>query len=265
MRTPAALAAVALAVLAPTAHAAQLSLGDTATHEVGMAVFPITLDTPAPAGGVTVDFATFPGTAGDKDFSATQLSVTIPPGEAQASVLVPVGGDDLIEQPETFFGRLTAPVNATIADAEGVATIENTPVKGECKNRLNGTKKNDTLTGTVRGDLISGLTGNDTIDGLTGNDCLDGRGGKDVLRGGDGDDELSGGGDADTLDGGNGSDKINAGSGKNNKVLAGAGNDNVATQNGKKDTVDCGPGSKDKIRADSGDSVKNCEVRVAQH
>lgn len=264
MRTPAALVALTLAVLAAPASGSTVSVNDTAAGEGSPLVFTISLDTPS-NGPVEVTYATAKGTAGASDFNITNGTLTIPAGTASVSVPISTRADDLIEPAETFTFDLTQVNGATIADGQGVGTIDNVPVKGRCKNKLTGTKKRDTLTGTEKGDLIVGLAENDIIDGLAGDDCLDGKGGKDTLTGGAGNDELSGGGDADTLDGGAGDDKINAGGGAKNKVTGGEGNDNIATQNGKKDTIDCGPGSKDKVRADRGDSVKNCEIRVARH
>jgi Ca2+-binding RTX toxin-like protein len=263
VRTPA-LAAVILAVVAAPAHAATISVNDVAAGEGADLGFVISLDAPADT-AVQVGYATAKGTAGASDFESATGRVDIPAGATSVPVPVSTKADKLIEPSETLTLNLSDPSGATIADGQGLGTIDNVPVKGKCKNELTGTKKRDTLTGTELGDLITGLAGNDTIAGLGGDDCLDGRGGKDELSGGDGKDELSGGGDADTLDGGPGDDKINAGSGAKNKVQGGEGNDNVATQNGRADTVDCGPGSKDKVRADRGDKVKNCEVRVARH
>ncbi len=263
MRTPL-LAVFFAAVLAAPAHAANLSVNDTAAGEGSPLQFTISLDEPRDA-PTEVKYVTRKGTAGAADFNITEGTVTIPPGTIALTLPITTLSDLLIEPAETMLLDMEVPLDVGVTDGQGMGTIENAPVKGKCKNQLTGTKKRDTLTGTELGDVITGLAENDTITGLAGDDCLDGRGGKDTLLGGDGKDELSGGGDADTLDGGAGDDKINAGSGAKNKVLAGEGNDNVATQNGKKDTVDCGPGSKDKVRADRGDSVKNCEIRVARH
>jgi Ca2+-binding RTX toxin-like protein len=283
VRTPGALALpIALVVAcgaAGPAQAATISINDAGAGEGKPVVFTISLDAPA-SEQVQVTYATTKGTAGASDFTAATGTVTIPPGFASNTISVTTKADKLIEPAETFTIDLSAPQGATIADSQGVGTIDNVAATGHCANILKGTKKANTLTGTERSDLITGLDGNDVINALAGNDCvdggpdkdtidggdgadvLDGRGGKDTLIGGNGDDELSGGGDADTLDGGAGADKINGGSGKN-KVQGGAGNDNIATQNGKKDTVDCGPGTKDQVRADPTDTVKNCEIRVA--
>jgi Ca2+-binding RTX toxin-like protein len=224
VRTPVALAAVALAVLAPAADAAQLSITDTSAREGGRAVFTVRLDKPAQRTAVTADLVTYAGTAGARDFRHTVAKVRIPPGEMQDTVAVPVARDNLIEPPEAFFVRLSAAFNTTLIDGEAVANIENVPLAGDCRNRLTGTKGADTLAGTARGDRVSGGAGNDTISGLGGDDCLTGGAGTDVLDGGAGDDDIN-------------------------------------ARDGKPDLIDCGPGKKDRVRADRGDSVVNCEVR----
>jgi Ca2+-binding RTX toxin-like protein len=136
-------------------------------------------------------------------------------------------------------------------------------LRGDAGNdTMNGAKGKDKLLGGIGNDRLNGSRDADDLRGEAGNDNLTGTEGKDKLTGGDGNDSLSGGGDNDRLDGGKGADKINAGSGKNT-VKGGSGNDNIATQNGKRDSVDCGAG-RDRIRADRGDKLKNCEIRVSR-
>jgi len=57
------------------------------------------------------------------DFAATSRLVTIPAGSTSAIVSVPICGDLVAESQERFFINLTNPVNATIADGRGIATI----------------------------------------------------------------------------------------------------------------------------------------------
>jgi hypothetical protein len=57
------------------------------------------------------------------DFAAVNRQVTIPAGSTSATVSVPICGDFLPEPLERFFMNLSNPVNATIADGRGVATI----------------------------------------------------------------------------------------------------------------------------------------------
>ncbi len=75
---------------------------------------------------VTVSFATADNTAtAGSDYQATAGSVTFNPGETSKMVSVLVNGDTMNEPDETFFLNLTNPVNATILDGQGVATITN--------------------------------------------------------------------------------------------------------------------------------------------
>jgi hypothetical protein len=73
---------------------------------------------------VTVSFATQDGTAtAPADYASTAGTVTFSPGEALRRVRVPVVSDTAPEGNETFDLVLSAPVNATLADGSGTATI----------------------------------------------------------------------------------------------------------------------------------------------
>ena len=50
-------------------------------------------------------------------------SLTFAAGETSKSVVVQIVGDTTFEPDETFFVNLSSPNNATISDAQGVATI----------------------------------------------------------------------------------------------------------------------------------------------
>jgi hypothetical protein len=79
----------------------------------------------ASAQTVTVSYATANGTAtapGDYT-SIASSTLTFAPGVTSQTVTVVVQGDTLAEGNETFFVNLSAPVNATIADAQGIGTI----------------------------------------------------------------------------------------------------------------------------------------------
>ena len=87
------------------------------------ASFSVTLS--APSGfTVTVNFTTANGSAtAPSDYTATSGTVTFAPGTTTANGNVPVVGDSVNESTETFVVNLSSPTNATIADAQGVATI----------------------------------------------------------------------------------------------------------------------------------------------
>ncbi|HEV8578898.1 MAG TPA: Calx-beta domain-containing protein [Thermoanaerobaculia bacterium] len=73
---------------------------------------------------VKVNYATVAGTAAaGADFTATSGTLTFAPGTDSLTVAVPVKGDRLDELDEAFTLRLSSPVNATIADADGAGTI----------------------------------------------------------------------------------------------------------------------------------------------
>lgn len=73
---------------------------------------------------VTVSYATANGTAkAPADYAATTGTLTFAPDETTQTVAVPIKGDRRKERNEAFFVNLSGPTNATIADAQGRATI----------------------------------------------------------------------------------------------------------------------------------------------
>jgi hypothetical protein len=108
-----------------------ISIGDVSSAEGDSGStafnFPVTLSG-ASAQQVTVFFQTADGTAigGGNDFFLPQTnSITFAPGETTATITIQVKGDLTTEPDETFFVNLSAPTNATIADAQGKGTIVN--------------------------------------------------------------------------------------------------------------------------------------------
>jgi hypothetical protein len=92
-------------------------------------VFTLSLSAPSPQ-DVRVTFSTADGTAtfgtpavSDDYQRRTNATLTIPAGATSGTLIVRVNGDTAVEPDETFFVNLSAPVRATIADAQGVATI----------------------------------------------------------------------------------------------------------------------------------------------
>jgi subtilisin-like proprotein convertase family protein len=75
---------------------------------------------------VTVNYATANNTAvaGD-DYTATNGTLTFNPGVTTQTIAVPIVGNLLSENNETFFMNLTNPTNATIADNQGIGAIAN--------------------------------------------------------------------------------------------------------------------------------------------
>lgn len=74
----------------------------------------------------SVQFATANGTAlAGSDYFSTNGTLTFAPGTNSQTVRVRVRGNTVNEPNETFFVNLSAPVDATIARAQGVGTITN--------------------------------------------------------------------------------------------------------------------------------------------
>jgi hypothetical protein len=74
---------------------------------------------------VTANFATVDNTAlAGLDYTSQTGGVSFTPGTLTQNFNVPVLGDLLVEGDETFSVLLTNPVNATLADDEGIGTIE---------------------------------------------------------------------------------------------------------------------------------------------
>ena len=106
---------------------AELSVTDAATCEdaVGGAnlAFDINLNRPATE-PVLVTYATHAGTAQDgTDYNGRAGILVFPPGVVAQRVHIPVIADGMFEGDETLTLRLSAPVQAVIADATGSGTI----------------------------------------------------------------------------------------------------------------------------------------------
>lgn len=105
-----------------------LSVSDAAGSEGGLITFNVTLSA-ASGKLVTVAFATANGTTpdpatADVDYESLSGTLTFQPGETQKTVSVQALEDDLQEPDETFRLVLSNPTNATIADGEGIGTIQ---------------------------------------------------------------------------------------------------------------------------------------------
>ncbi|MCY7278692.1 MAG: glycoside hydrolase family 9 protein [Phormidesmis sp. CAN_BIN44] len=72
---------------------------------------------------IDVNFATASGTAAVSDYTSKTGTIRFLPGETRKTVAVNVQGDTIVEPSETFLVKLNSAINATIDDAEGVATI----------------------------------------------------------------------------------------------------------------------------------------------
>lgn len=73
---------------------------------------------------VSMSYATANGSAtAPSDYQSASGTLTFNPGETVQQIMVPVVGDTSIETTESFSLNLTAPVNATLADATAQGTI----------------------------------------------------------------------------------------------------------------------------------------------
>src|SRR5690606_32669454 len=110
------------------------SIGDTAAAEGDAGTTPffftVSLNQPAGAGGVSVDYATVDGTAtaGD-DYIAASGTAPIAEGSTSVTLSVDVVGDTVTEADETFFVDLSNAVGAELADAQAMGTILNDDVE----------------------------------------------------------------------------------------------------------------------------------------
>ena len=104
-----------------------LSVNDIAVNETdsGLFGYEFTISLSAPSANlVSVQVCTQDGSAtGNVDFVAGCINLDIQPGKTSQTVTVFIKGDTVVEGTEQFFLNLSNPVNATIADGQGVGTI----------------------------------------------------------------------------------------------------------------------------------------------
>ncbi len=90
-------------------------------------VFPVTLSSPALAGGATVRWTTADSTAtlADADYVAAAGTLAFAEGEVSGEIRVDVLGDTVVEATERVSVRLSTVTNATIGDSLGVGNLVN--------------------------------------------------------------------------------------------------------------------------------------------
>lgn len=104
-----------------------ISINDIAANERDSGLFGhpfrVTLSAPSEE-KVFVTVSTAPGTAiSNADFGAGSAVLTFEKNQTVQTVEVFIIGDTVVEGTENFFVNLSSPVNATIADGQGMATI----------------------------------------------------------------------------------------------------------------------------------------------
>ncbi len=108
--------------------APSLSISDASVVEghrgtAAEARFRVTLSWPS-GQGISVRYSTGGGTASaGQDYPAVSGTLHLPGGAMEGEIVVPVHGDDLAEEDETFFVNLTQPVNATLSRSQGSGLI----------------------------------------------------------------------------------------------------------------------------------------------
>lgn len=129
------------------------------------AQFTVALSVPAGPGGVTFDITTADNTAttADNDYAVSTLTgQTIAAGSSSYTFNVTVNGDATPETNETFFANVTNVTGATVADGQGIGTINNDDVTLTPIHDVQGPGANSPVTGspvTVRG-VVTGVRSN---------------------------------------------------------------------------------------------------------
>ncbi|MDQ3712621.1 MAG: FG-GAP-like repeat-containing protein [Acidobacteriota bacterium] len=109
----------------PNASLGNITVNEPPVNSSNNAVFTVTLTNPTTQ-TVTVGYATMNGTAtAGSDYTATSGTLTFNPLETSKTVTVIINGDEINEGDETFFLRMTNPVNASISVSQATATIKN--------------------------------------------------------------------------------------------------------------------------------------------
>ncbi len=101
-----------------------LAVDDVSAAEGGSLTFTVTL-APVSANTVTVDYATANGTAtAGADYTAASGTLQFLPGEASKTVTVATTDDTLDELDETLSLDLSNAINASLADGQGIGTLQ---------------------------------------------------------------------------------------------------------------------------------------------
>jgi len=116
-------AATGTATIADDDATPTLSIDDVTVNEAaGTATFTVTLSA-ASGLPVSVNYATSNGTATGADFTGASGTLNFAAGVTSQTITIAITNDALFELSENFNVLLSAPLNATIADATGLGTI----------------------------------------------------------------------------------------------------------------------------------------------
>jgi hypothetical protein len=126
---------------------AQVDEGDSGTRPI---FFTFSLNTPAGAGGVTINYTTEDGTAlAGSDYIASSSSAVIAEGATSVVASVLVNGDTATEADETFTLRITSATGADVADATAIGTIRNDDVTLVSIAQIQGSGLTSPMTGAI--------------------------------------------------------------------------------------------------------------------
>lgn len=166
----------------PSVTAPSVVISDvTVNEQAGTMTFTVTRSGDL-TGSSSVNFATADGTAiAGSDYTAKSGTVSFAAGETTKTITVAVTNDTLVESAETLKVNLSAGTNVTVADGQGIGTINSDDIAAPTSTTINGTNGRDALVGTAGVDYIYGHGGNDTLNGSGGADILTGGNGKDVF------------------------------------------------------------------------------------
>ncbi|MET0289539.1 MAG: Calx-beta domain-containing protein [Pseudoxanthomonas sp.] len=130
---------------------AVLTAADISQDEAsGAFVFTFTLNQPAGAGGVRVDWTTADGTAtAGSDYTAASGTLDIAEGQTSTTVSVSVIDDDITEADETFFLQLSNVVGAVLGRQQVQATIVNDDVSLTAIHAIQGSGSRSPMEGAL--------------------------------------------------------------------------------------------------------------------
>ncbi|MBD1906589.1 DUF4347 domain-containing protein [Funiculus sociatus GB2-A5] len=155
----------------------QISIDDVSITEGNdgtvNAIFTVSLSNPSSL-PVRINYATANNTAiASSDYTTTNGTLTFNAGVTTQTISVPVIGELASEATESFFVNLSNPINATIADNQGIGTIIDNDAAGFTISPISGntTEAGGKATFTVKlnsaptADVTIGLTSSDTTEG----------------------------------------------------------------------------------------------------
>ena len=134
----------------------EISIGDLTVNEsAGTATFTVTLS--APSGlAVDVDYTSADGSARNgNDYAGVSGTLNFAPGVTSMTVIVPITGDVLYENRETFSIVLSSPENATITDGTGVGTVLDDDLPQIAKTLAGTSEAGSTGANVVPGEVVT--------------------------------------------------------------------------------------------------------------